>query len=516
MKSPRLGAPQRAARGLLLLCLLAGCRSGTPSLGTLRKAIEVGERQRAANTPEPNYLRPVAFAGPPVARASSLRSSQLELLLARTGRPIPRGMAANLAAAPGAEPPAEPPAELPAATPGELAPLAEAAQPAGPAEAEPAAGATSDGEQDGPVAQAAAEPMDPAAAPADSKPATSDAQPAPSDASPAPLSALDLGPDCDPEAAVAWALALPEPFALRRVPLGSGELLCLGRSPGRRVLLRAGQGQRAALEPLLRREFARLAAALPDSPAGPLSFELALYLGPVDALAQAALAEAPASAEFVLALSAADRPDGSVPLLVRGRDPGAGAPLPPDSPLSAQAFGPAAPGRPSAVGPGDQQGAAIWLRQAWLDLFEPLGQLPSGELALDTEQVFGPSLSARAPCVGLCWGAHGELQDSISLGLDPAAAQQRALWALFAAALSLADPDRSDFDRALDSLTAERRLRREAAEKAADPALALRWNLSAEGARSWIRRVCFDLAVDDALPTLLQSAQAPAAEPTRR
>jgi hypothetical protein len=509
VKSLRLGAPQRAARGLLLLCLLAGCRSGTPSLSTLRKAIEAGERQRAANTPETNYLRPVAFAGPPVARASSLRSSQLELLLARTGRPIPRGMAANLAAAPGAEPPAEPPSEPLT----DSAPLADAAPPAEPSPAEPAAGATSDGDQDGAAAEAAVEPPDPTAAPADSRPATPDAQPAASDASPAPLSALDLGPDCDPEAAVALALALPEPFALRRVPLGSGELLCLGRSPGRRVLLRAGQGQRAALEPLLCREFARLAAALPDSPAGPLSFELALYLGPVDALAQAALAEAPASAEFVLALSAADRPDGSVPLLVRGRDPGAGAPLPPDSPLSAQAFGPAAPGRPSAVGPGDQQGAAIWLRQAWLDLFEPLGQLPSGELALDTEQVFGPSLSARAPCVGLCWGPHGELRDSISLGLDPAVAQQRALWALFAAALSLADPDRSDFDRALDSLAAERRLRREAAEAAGDPGLALGWSLSAEGARSWIRRVCFDLAVDDALPTLLQSAQSPSTDP---
>lgn len=511
---------KRCALGLGLLSLAAGCRSGTPSLGTLRAAIEAGERQRAAETPATNYLRPVAFAGPPVARAGSMRSAQLELLLARTGRPIPRGLAANLVER---EPPAPSTPSADGAAAGDGAGPSASAAPSE-STSEPMSAATRGEAAAGAVADPAA--ASPPAASAGAGPATA-ADPAPGSApagaepsaelaadSPALTPGQDPGPAASPEAAIALALELPAPFALRRTALGAGELLCLGPAGGRRVLLRAGDAQRAALEPLLAREFARLAAALLDSPAGPLSFELALYLGPVEASSQAALAGARCSAELVLALSKQSRPAGAVPLLVRGTDPGAATPLPPDSALSAQAFERApgfARGPSGAPSAGDQQGASIWLRQAWLDLFEPLGQLPSGEVALESAAVFGPSLCPGAPTVGLCWGPHGELQDSISLGLDAGAAEQRALWALLAAGVRLADPDRGDFDRALESLSVERRLRREAAEKAADPDLSLRWSLSAEGARSWLRRVCFDLEVDDALPTLLRSAEPSAA-----
>jgi hypothetical protein len=571
-------------RALCLLALLAGlaCRSANPSMGELRQALAAGEAARAKVAPAQTLQREIAFAGPPVAHAGEQRRRQVQALLELLAPEL-------LPAAQTGTPSAAPDASLDAATDAETAAAIKAAA------------ATASGPTTGALAQSATVAETSAATGAAASPATASVASAPAEPANgasaavasgdstaaltnAHIEALASAQAAAPTAAIpeAQASGLPLALALREQTIGSGRLLALGPLGGRRVLLRAAESQRAALEPRLLLGLQRLAAGLEALGGGPLNFELALYLGPVDANARAALRAQPCSAEFVLALSAEQRPAGAVPLLVRGRDPGLLQPLAPDSGASARFLGALGelPGRtppqpsadaalasgggevdpaasagaanlaaslaanadilggnasadhlgtghgahPSGAGHGavqssggngsdllgDSNGAALWLRQAWLDLFAPLGPLASGEVAVDPALCFGPSLVTAAPTVGFCWGPHGELADDTALGLDPRRAESAALLAVFLAAWSLADPDAVEFKRALDSLNAERELRSESARSAGAERLESEWLVALEGARSWLRRTCFDLPADDARSVLLA---APAADP---
>lgn len=576
-------------RALCLLALLAGlaCRSSNPSMGELRQALAAGEAARAKVAPAKTLQREIAFAGPPVAHAGEQRRRQAQALLELLA---PELLPAEQTPTPSAASDASIDAATDSAT---------ATSPAGGPATAAVAESTTDAETRAATGAVATAAPDSAASAATESVTGVPTAVATGETTGAVTNALTGAPAsaqvAAPTAATPEAQAsdLPLALALREQTIGSGRLLALGPAGGRRVLVRAAQSQRAELEPRLLQGFQRLAAALETLGSGPLSFELALYLGPVDAIARAALGAQPCSAEFVLALSAEQRPAGAVPLLVRGRDPGLLQPLEPDSGASARfieaAGGPSsrassepsanaglasaagtegqtAPGvdssdsaaltastepldansgadqlgrsngaDPSSIGDGtelsgigsganrlsagkgtellgDCNGAALWLRQAWLDLFVPLGALASGEVAVDPALCFGPSLVTAAPTVGFCWGPHGELADDTALGLDPRRAESAALVAVFLAAWSLADPDSAEFKRALDSLNAERELRSESARSAGAERLESEWLVALEGARSWLRRTCFDLPQDDARSVLLAAPAADSAK----
>jgi hypothetical protein len=474
------GAVRPGARGAWLALTLFGlsaCRTSTPSITELRRALEAGEAARARLDPAAPLQREIAFAGPPVAHASPRRREQLAFLVEL--------LAPQLLTS----------ADVALSQSGESA---------------PALGASLD-------PQAAEQPsVAMPAVPALTTPAETTA--ATAEINPGQATALGVNQTSSDNAAAGPSVSAAA-SALRVTELGPGRLLAIGPPGGRRILLRAAAGQRAELEPRLESHMQALAAALEELPAGPLRFEVALYLGPVDQQARSALGPGACSAEFVLALGAGARVPGGVPLLVRGLDPGAESPLPPDSSLSGRFF--EAARSASAMEPGvsllaplvgDSSGAALWLRQSWMDLMDLLGPLPSGELGIDPRLCFGPSLVTAAPTVGLCFGPHGELADFDAVEQDPKRLEDSGLIALFAAALSLADPEPADFKRAIDSLGAERDLRVEAAAAVQGGRLGPVWLTHIEGARSWLRRSCFDLPEDDARRVLLALPEAESAQ----
>jgi len=192
---------------------------------------------------------------------------------------------------------------------------------------------------------------------------------------------------------------------------------------------------------------------------------------------------------------------GAIALLERGPDPGALVCLPPDE--------------HSTWGQGEVEegmlfanGLAVIARCAMVDvgLFEERESArpwPSADHPWEGGSDHDVYLKAGVPAV-LFWH-FTDFTYHTSLDrpdmVDPEE-MRRTGAAIFSTALAVANAGPTDLSRYVESLRVEIDVRVAAAEAHGDPQLATRWREWGSGARSWLRKLCLDLEVDEAAPLL--------------
>lgn len=184
---------------------------------------------------------------------------------------------------------------------------------------------------------------------------------------------------------------------------------------------------------------------------------------------------------------------GAVPLLERYPDPGAEHDIPPDEHTvwSKQEVDPA------WIVP---NGLSIIARCALVDVARQVGGWETFENPYEGGTDHETFLQAGVPAV-LFWHftdfAYNTSLDRVAM-VDPDEMRRMSIAAL-STVLAVADPQPTDLERYLESLTFERRLRVEAAEEWEEPEVAEEWRAWSDGARQWLRVHCLGLEGDDAL-----------------